>query len=269
VARNLDQARTLLATFDRLAEDARSEGSPTAQKYLAGQRLLEQLAQQQQLVLRLMSGLGEQLNALTAVRNECQKRRSELETRSRQVERYLREQDRLIGEIARGSLASALQRQEQVLAQFSEPRPDWPAVGQALSQALEEFSIAQSQAEDDVRNYEQLSGDYERARLLLDRVANLLASRREDRPAANQHLRAAAEALDQVGLDLRTPRGEWTRLLEQVRGASADLERAERLAQEDIRLAAQAEAELAEAIRSVRQAHAYFAMGVTVNTSAA
>ena len=41
-----------------------------SQEYLKGSRMLEELARQQQIVLRLMSGLGEQLNSLIAVRNE-------------------------------------------------------------------------------------------------------------------------------------------------------------------------------------------------------
>ncbi len=100
-------------------------------------------------------------------------------------------------------------------------------------------------------------------------MATLLSGRREDRPAANQRFRSAAEALDQVGLNLSQPHGEWVRLLEQVRGAGADLEQAERLAREDIRLAGQAQSELAEAARSIEQARSYFAMGVGADTSAA
>jgi len=68
---------------------------------------------------------------------------------------------------------------------------------------------------------------------------------------------------------LNAPRGESTRLLEQVRGAAADLEQAEQMAREDIRLAGQAAAELAEARRSIQQSRAYFAMGVTIDPSAA
>ncbi len=269
VARNLDQARALLSTFDRMAEDAAGLASTGSQKYLAAARQLEQLAQQQQIVLRLMSGLGEQLNALSAAHAECQKRRGELEMVGRRVEAYFRQHEQAVGEIAPGSLDGALRGLEEALAAFQEPRPDWPSVGQALAKVSEDFAIAQSQAEADVRAHEQLLDEYGRARQEIDRIARLLSSRREDRVAANQHFRAAAEVLDQVGLDLSSSHGEWARLLERVRGAGNDLEQAERLAREDIRLAGQAEAELAEAARSVRQARGYFAMGVTVDTSAA
>ncbi len=269
VARNLDQTRALVATFDRLAADAATMASARSQQYLAGAKRLEQLAQQQQIALRLMSGLGEQLNLLSAARAECQKQRGELETRARRVEGYFRQHDPLVGEIARGSLDSALRARDEVLAGFGESRPDWSAVGRALSQALEELAIAQSQAEADVRTYDQLREEYDRARQELDRVARLLSSRREDRVAANQRFRAAAEVLDQVGLDLSTSRGEWTRLLASVRDAGNDLEQAERLAREDIRLAGQAEAEIADAARAIQQTQGYFAMGVSVDTSGA
>jgi uncharacterized membrane protein YgcG len=269
VARNLDQARALVSTFDRLAEDAAASASAASQKYLAGARLLEQLAQQQQIALRLMSGLGEQLNALAALRGECQRRRGELEALGRRVASSLRQHDPILGAMAHDSLAAALEAQDRVLGQMDDPRPDWPAVRQALAAAIEEFGIAQSQAEADLRAHEQLSGEYDRARRELERVADLLSGRREDRVAANRHFRAAAEVLDQVGLDLEAPHGEWTRLLERVRGAQDDLEQAEGLAREDIRLAGQAQSEVAEADRAIRQARAYFEMGVTVDTSAA
>ncbi len=270
VARNIDQARALLSTFDRMAADAAESASAGVQKYLAGASQLEQLAQQQQIALRLMSGLGEQLNALSRLRADCQKRRGELESAGRRVEGYFRQHGQAIGEIAVGSLDSAIRGRDEVLAGFEGGRPDWPSVGQTLARALEEFAIARSQAEADVRAFEQLRDEYDRARQELDRVARLLSSRREDRVAANQHFRAAAEVLDQIGLDLSSSsRGEWTRLIEQIRGAVEDLEQADRLAREDIRLAGQAEAVLADAARTIRQTGGSFATGVAVDTSAA
>jgi hypothetical protein len=58
-------------------------------------------------------------------------------------------------------------------------------------------------------------------------------------------------------------------LLEQVHGAREDLEHAERLAREDIRLAAQAQSEVDEAGRAIEQARSSFAMGIAADTSAA
>ena len=75
--------------------------------------------------------------------------------------------------------------------------------------------------------------------------------------------------LDRIGLDLSEPHGDWVGLLEQVRGAREDLEQAERLAREDIRLAGQAQSEVDEAARAIEQARSSFAMGVAADTSAA
>ena len=87
-------------------------------------------------------------------------------------------------------------------------------------------------------------------------------SQRIHRLAANQRYQSAADLLDQVSIDLDSPRGESARLLDQVRGAMADLEQAERMAREDIQLAQQAMAELAEARRAIDGSRSYFAMGV-------
>jgi len=269
VARNLDQIRSLLATFDRLAGEAASAASNTSQKYLAAARMYEQLGQQQQIVLRLMSALGEQLNALLAARSACQKQRRELDSLSNRVEQYLRQHAGIVGDMARQSFASATNSLAPNLASFDVPRPDWLAVRQALTQAAEELAIAQSHAETDVRTHEQLKNELGQARQRADRVYALLAGHREDRLAANQHYQAATEVLDSVSALLSSPRGESTRLLEQVRGAVADLEQAEQMAQEDIRLAGQAMAELAEARRAIQQSRSYFALGVTVDASAA
>jgi hypothetical protein len=134
---------------------------------------------------------------------------------------------------------------------------------------IEEFSIAQSQAEDDVRSHEELSREFERVRQTASRVYALLAGHEEDRLAANQHYQAAADVLDRLALQVSEPRGGSARMLEEVRGAAADLERSEQLALEDLRLAAQAVSEINEADRSIQQSGGYSSNGFTTDTSLA
>ena len=269
MARNLEQARALMATFDRQAKDAAAAAISTAQRYLAGAQLYEQLAQQQQIVLRLMSGLSEQLNSLIGVRNECRKLGDELATRERQVELFIRQNESIVGDVARSSLSSAQQGRAEIVARSGQSRPDWPALRQNLAEVIEEFSIAQSQAEEDVRSHEELSREFEQVRQTASRVYALLAGHEEDRLAANQHYQAAADVLDRIGLQLSEPRGGSAHMLEEVRGAAADLERSEQLALEDLRLAAQAVSEIDEASRSIRQAGGYSSMGFSADTSLA
>ena len=112
---------------------------------------------------------------------------------------------------------------------------------------VEEYAIARNQAETDVQAYQELSSTFDRVRQDASRVGSFLAGHEEDRLAANQHYQAAENALNQVQSETAGSSGEWARWLEQIRGAAADLAHAERLAQEDIRLARQAEAEIQEA----------------------
>ena len=134
---------------------------------------------------------------------------------------------------------------------------------------IEDLSIAQSQAEEDIKNHQALTQEFEQVRNMASRVYAFLTSHQEDRLAANQHYQAAADALDRVGMELAEPRGRSAALLEQVRGAAADLNRSEELAREDIRLAAQAQAEITEAGQAISQARGYSSMGFGVDTSPA
>jgi hypothetical protein len=267
VAGNLAQARTLLGTFDRKGQEVAAAAAE--QKYLLGARLLGQLTQEQQAVFQLMSGVGDQLSALKALRDECQNGARGLEERAHATSRYFTQNQQVIGAMARGTLASAEQSRQQLESLLNQSLPDWPMVRQVLARALEEYAIAQNQGETDVRLYQELSATLDRVRQDASRVQAFLAGHKEDRLAANQHYQAAENALSQVRSESSGSSGEWARLLEQVRGATADLAHSERLAQEDVRLARQAEAEIQEAVLTLRKARAYFSMGVTLNTQGA
>ncbi|MHB1558622.1 MAG: TPM domain-containing protein [Isosphaeraceae bacterium] len=269
VARGMDQVRSLIGSFDRLTAEASDAASESSQRYLAAASALRGLAQQQKTALRLMSAISDRLNALTSIRDECRKRRDELEAVSRQVEDVFRRNDPQVGTMALDLLGEARRNRDAVLAASERPRPDWPSVREGIVRAMESFSVAQDQAEVDVRGHQQLSDEYDRARGELERVADLLSSRREDRPAANRRFRSAAEVLDQIAQELAAPHGEWTRWLDQVRGAQADLLQAEQLARQDILLASQAQSEVDAAANLVHQVQSSGSMGIAPDTSAA
>jgi hypothetical protein len=269
VAGNLAHASALLETFDKKTVEVAVDASSTTQKYLRGARLLSQVSQEQQAVFQLMSAVGDQLAGLKALREECQTAVRSLEDRAHAVERYFRQNDQVIGGLARGTVASAQTSQQELAAVLSESRPDWPRVRQLLARTLEEFAVAGNQAEADVQTYQQLSSEFDRVRQDAGRVGAFLAGHEEDRLAANQHYQNAQNSLNQVQAESARPGGEWSRWLEMVRGAATDLARSEQLAQEDIRLAQQAESELQEAERTISQARAYFSSGVTLDTMGA
>jgi hypothetical protein len=269
VARNLDQANALIATFDRQAQEAAAAATLTRQEYLKGASILEELTRQQKIALRLMSGLGEQLNSLIDIRNDCHKLNDETAARERQIELYVRQNDSIVGDLARNSLETAQQARQEIIARSNEPRPDWPALRQRLAELTEELSIAQSQAEEDVKNHEALVSEFNEVRQKASRVYALLASHSEDRVAANEHYRSAANALDRIGVALNQPRGASATLLQQLRDADADLDESERLAREDIRLAAQAQSMISDGAQAIDQARSYAGMGIAADTSSA
>jgi hypothetical protein len=169
--------------------------------------------------------------------------------------------------MARASLDSARKARQEVTARSSDTRPDWPALRQSLAGAIEDLAIARSQAKEDLKNHEDLTREFQRVRAMASRVYAFLSSHQEDRLAANQHYQAAADALDRVGMEMAEPRGRSAALLEQVRGAAADLNTSEELAREDIRLAAQAQAEINEAGRAISQARSYSSTGFGIDTA--
>jgi uncharacterized membrane protein YgcG len=256
VARNLEQAQALLATFDRQVQEASAAGSVTRQEYLKGSRLLEELARQQQIVLRLMSGLGEQLNSLFAARSESQSLIDQLASSERQAESLVEQNDLIVGDATRASLAKAQQTRQQILLRSTNPRPDWPALRQSLAEALEDVSIARAQAEEEIQSYEQLQTEFETTRRNASRVYALLSSHQEDRLAANQHYQAAADALDRIATIIQEPRGAAAAWLAQLRDAASDLQRSEELAREDIRLAAQAQSEISDCASAINRTQA-------------
>ena len=163
VARNLDQARSLLATFDRQAEQAAAAATTTRQEYVRAAALVEELARQQQIVLRLMSGLGEQLSALVNVRNECRGKSDEVAAAERQAELLVGQNEAIVSDVARNSLESAQRAKAAIIARSGERAPDWPAVRQGLTEVLEDLSIARSQAEEDIKNHQALTQEFERS----------------------------------------------------------------------------------------------------------
>ncbi|WP_165063810.1 hypothetical protein [Paludisphaera rhizosphaerae] len=266
VAGNLGQARALLETFDRKADEVEKDADPKEQKYLLAARLLGRLNLEQQAVFQLMNAVGDQLAGLKAVREEADRIAEELTARDREVRRFFSQYDHVVGAQARKSLESAAAAREDARRLASANPPDWPSARRALIQAREEFGIAQSQAQSDYDIYQLLTKEYDQARSQAQRVEAFLAGHSEDRVAANQHYRHAAEVLNLVGDDSTRVGNEWPRLLDQVRGARQDLAYSEKLAREDIRLARQAEAEMSEAARVIREGRTFISMGIGLDT---
>lgn len=269
VAGHLAQARALLETFGRKADEVEQAADPQAQKYLLASRLLGRLGLEQKAVFQLMNAVAERLTGLKGVREQARRLIDELDALDREVRGFFRQYDHVVCEQARASFQRAEHAKQEAVGFASGRQPDWTSALKALAQAREEYGIARSQARSDLDVYQALTGEYDQARREASRVEAFLAGHSEDRFAANQHYRHAVDVLNLVGDDSTRAGNEWPKLLDQVRGARRDLEHSERLAREDVRLARQAEAEITEASRTVREGRAFLSMGVGLDTSPA
>lgn len=269
VSGNLQQARTLLETFDRKIGEAADAASDSNQKYLLGARLIAQIIREQQAVFQLMNAIAQRLSELKAVRGRAQGLATDFDDRGRRLRAYLDQNNRAIGVDIQSAVDALARTKDATARKMAETSPDWPSVQNDLAGAVRELEGVQTRAEADVKLYAQLMDELEQANREAKRVGDFLAAHSEDRVAANQTYRRAVDVLDRVG-DRRTQAGNnWGDLLERVRSARADLNRAERLAGEDVRLARQAESELSEATRTIRQTRGLAPLGVAPNTSAA
>ena len=133
--------------------------------------MVEELARQQQIVLRLMSGLGEQLNALINVRNECRKLNEDLSAREHRAELLIRQNDSIVSDVARTSLESARRSKGEIQARSGDARPDWPALRQSLLEVIDDLDLAQSQAEEDIKYHQALAQEFEQVRNTASRVS--------------------------------------------------------------------------------------------------
>jgi len=269
VAGHLPQARALMETFGRKADEVEHAADPQAQKYRLAFRLLNGLSLEQQAAYRLMVAVAERLTGLKGVREQARGMIDELDALDREIRDFFRRYDHVVGAQARESFRVAEAAKREAAGLASGRQPDWPSALKALARAREEYGIARSQAQSDLDVYQTLTGEYDQARREASRVEAFLAGHSEDRYAANQHYRHAIEVLNLVGDDSTRAGNEWPKLLDQVRGARRDLEHSERLAREDIRLARQAEAEIAEASRTIREGRAFLSMGVGLDTTPA
>ncbi len=267
VAQNLAQARGLAGCFDTVAGEARAAAD--AQRYLAARRKLEELGRRQEQAAGLLGAIDQRLAELVQAREDVQASHADLERHVAEAAALFQANVGRIGPVAEDALARAEHDRGEIETLLRAARPDWPRVRALIQTAGEEASIAADGAQGDLAAYAQLESELAQARARAGEVRGRLMSRSEDRLAANQHFEAAEAVLDQVGAAMGEPRGEQARMLEAVRGAAQDLERAEQLFREDLRLAAQAQQEIDVAARAIRKARSFVSMGVGVDCSAA
>jgi hypothetical protein len=269
VASNPAEARARLETALPRLEQAEELASNDTQRFLEAARTIEQVTRLQNEALDLAKGVGAQRATLESVREECKAAWNDLGQRVGALGRMLDEHGPIIGKPARAAYSDALRLQREIERLSSVPRPNWLEIQEKVARAREGLAIVQEHAEDDLKAYSRVREKLESARPRVQQIGGLLRAENKDRPPSNLRYRAAVEALDRVGREASEGSADWKFLERQVDDALAELDRAESLAREDIRLGNQALSDLDSAARAVRTAKSFSSLGVTADSRAA
>jgi hypothetical protein len=171
---------------------------------------------------------------------------------------------------AQSCLASAQQQSAAAEQQASTDVQNYLQAGRLLAQAAENQKLAENALTAIGQKLRELvevrikcQSQIGELRVHADRVARLLHSNTADRVRANERFRSANAALERLVQDTRMPRPDWPRLSTNLRDVHSDLERAEKMAREDLQLAQQAAAEISETETLLREARTFQELGFT------
>lgn len=269
VADNLPRARDLQKTSEAHLQEAAEASAASVQHYFRAAGLLEQVRHQQDEAHGLLRAVGQSLQQLTALRQECQRQRQDVSDLARKAQSFLGAHHGVVRQGARSRFDAAEEQWRQVRGQMEGARPNWPAVRQHQEEAQKGYAAALKEAEEDVRCHQQLMtklGDVGRE---AERVGLFLRQHYQSRAPAGQCQRSAVDALERVRRESSGRAADWADLLRQVEEAAKSLGKAEQLAKEDVRLAERAESGIAEAERELERAHGHSTLGIQANANRA
>lgn len=263
VAHNLEAARQRI---DHAEQSTRQVAELVArQHFLRASRLLDEIGSAHQDAEGLLKSLHETRDGLATVRDECRAGLDRVSGLEDEAARVFDQAGHAVGPAPRQALAAARQAARQTQAAASTTPPDWLAVRQWIARTEESYQIAHEQAEEELRYRDQVLARLQGLSQRADQLGGLLRSEQKDRPPANMRYRGAIQALSAIAGEVQSATPDWPGLSRRLDDVADDLDRVEKMTHEDIQLANQAIASIAEAGRMLRQAHAYSSMGVGVD----
>lgn len=269
VAESLPQATAMLQSVAPALEEAQRDAGDGTQYYLRAAERLGQIREQQQQVAARLTALGNRLSELVALRETCRARRKQLGLQANQVRQWIAQNNTAVRAEARNLLAKG----EQEVQTTPEPSPgnpiNWVNISTILDHAQRTLSAAQETAQADATAHQQLLAQLESTRQQAGQVDQLLRSNTADRARANQRFQAANQDLGRIRQTVATPQSDWAALAVQLKQVADDFEQARAWANDDIRLAQQAEAAIAEAEKHYQRARTYINLHASTNMSAA
>lgn len=150
-------------------------------------------------------------------------------------------------------------RAQQLLDEAERTRPTAQQLADSVSQRLAELEEAASQC----RSRWTQQGDESR------RIERVLQTSIADRPQSNRRYQQVQRTLQAVQDELDQPRANWPAIQRQLDDVERDLQTVDRMVQQDLRLAEQADAEIREARQEVRRCQSFYQTGVSAQTGQA
>ncbi len=269
VADNLTRAGEWQSSADRLSAEAASAAAETVQHYLRASSLLDRVRQQQERIHAQLLAIGQCLQKLTDLRQECLRRRQEVLHLDSRVQEFFGQHAPAVRQPARTRLDAAAERWRTLRGLMDSLRPNWPAIQQKLEEVRKEIDSAQQEAEEDVRSHQQFVARLQETTREAERVGQFLQQRAEDRRQANDRYRTAVETLEHVRRESVGKPADWKTLIRQVEEAAVAVKQAEDLARQDLQLAERAAAEISAAEHEVARARGFFQLGISADVTEA
>ncbi|HEY1065149.1 MAG TPA: hypothetical protein VGE52_03540, partial [Pirellulales bacterium] len=263
----LGQGRAKLETVAARLAEAAQAADRKSPRYLLARRTLEALQATFHETQTLLAGVGVLLARLRQLRSACQERAETLRTARTNVERYFAQHDAIVRSGARTALAQAVQADDEARRQTAQPRPDWTQIAPAWAAVETLLGQAQDLADSDVAQHAEAHKLTAALQTYAAKVGRTLEANTADRPRANQRFQTARRLIDAASARLQDRQGDWRRLLDELNEAQEGLAKAEQWAQEDVRLAQQATAEIDEAESAARRVQSFYRLGVRADAS--
>ena len=164
------RARELQGTADGLLDEAASASAETVQHYFRACSLLDRVQQQQGQAGANLLEIGQCLQKLGEVRQECLRRRQDLLNLAGNVQGLFAMHPLAIRQPVRSRLDAAEERWRLVRGQMESPQPNWPVIQQEMAEAAASLKQVEGLARQELQLADRAAAEIDAADRELARV---------------------------------------------------------------------------------------------------
>lgn len=255
--------------FDAAAAEIAAEITPEAQQYLSASRKLDALKARQVEARGLAEAVSRLHAELTAMARESREKLSSLAAKKQELSGWFKSNRRDVQRAAVKRFEDAAAALDEAQGLASGNRPNWVRASARIRFADEAFADARKAGEKDVQNATEVRRLRTRLEEERNRIKRFLESNIHDRPSANSRFQSAVQRLTKACKDVDAAGdgpADWDRLREQLTQIEASFKEAEAMAQEDVRLAVEAERAVERASGAFHRTEGFYRSGVKADS---